>query len=1112
MCPYQKDLPQWLEGAIPEAQAAVIEAHLDHCLACTATIEKLVYLTPGEPASLPSQIGPYRLKKQLGSGSFGRVFLADHETLQCERAIKVLHPNYAADPRFQMRFEREARSAAKVEHDHIVRVHHFGVFPSNSPGSEQPQFVLEMEYVAGESLEDRLQREEHISPREAARIVCEVARGLAAAHARAIIHSDLKPSNILLEHGSRRAKITDFGVARILEEQLHEASPYGSTRAGGTPEYMSPEQYRDRGTVDVRSDIHSLGVVLYQLLTRQLPFGTRKLDGEATVRDRVLTADRTFPAQAQVPADLRAICLKCLHKDPAERYVTATALADDLQCFLHGLPTQARPLNPVARCWHWCRRNPGRSSAVAFTIAAVAIAIVIGVQYRIQQERERDHHRESLILGIQGDRLITHTTAGWFEKVWSRVREAAEIRKGGDLRNQAAATLIGIDARPFKSFDKFGASSVAFDAAGKRLLMGGMTWPNKRSEPARLWDRDTDQLIVSRHGGKGPVAFGADGTPLQLVVPREGTSLLLWDVAKQQTVQDLKFPAPDKPEPGSAPTVHALQLAADGSWVAASVALGAGKETLVVWDSVSGKLLHQWAVKSRALAFAPDASLLASGDQEGQITVWSLPKGQPVTSLKSGRAEIQSLAFGRDVRRRAAPPRAASGWLLAAGENGGTVTIWDLETNVPRTYCHGSHYHVYAMVFSPDGSTLASSGRQETKLWDIATGRLLFNLRASDFLTGLAFTADGRKLAVAGQGLGTATPSVTIWELEYGRGLQTLRGLVGQVEKVSFSPDGRMLAGLAQGSQVGIWDLSSGRLRHVFDAPKALWTDNASLAFSPDSHQFAYAGSGFSGGEAKLWDLTTGQELRSWKLPPGLQDHLGFHPSGKLLLFRIETQDGKQFPGAAADPREHPRICRIRDLLSAERSKPLAEIVDFTGGTVGARAPADASYFVVEGFHGDPRQWTRSIKAFDGLTGKEIWSLPSTLRSSAGSLHNIDPTGRFLVVVPRHYDDGPERGTLVEMPSGKLLGTLEDFASCLGPAVKYWGRTNHRGRPGLALFHRDDQAPLVRLGIDVQTTSENHTQFNATGSHVAWGNVDGTVSVCDIEEVRRRLAQLGLGW
>ena len=433
------------------------------------------------------------------------------------------------------------------------------------------------------------------------------------------------------------------------------------------------------------------------------------------------------------------------------------------------------------------------------------------------------------------------------------------------------------------------------------------------------------------------------------------------------------------------------------------------------------------------------------------------------------------------------------------------MTVWDVGTRQPRSFCHGSPFDVYDVAFSPDGATLASCGRGPVRLWDVATGRLLLEFNDRDFVLDLEFSPDGRRLAIGSVSIFTSGV-VSIWELEGGRGIQTLRGLTGQIAQAAFSPDGRLVAALSHDWQVGIWDVATTRLRHVLEVPQGLVADNAALAFSPDGRQFAFS----SGVEAKLWDVDSGRPRGTWPLPPGLNDTLAF-PSGKLLLFRTETRDAQSPPDSRTNPEEHPRVCRVRDLLGPDPLAPLVEITDYNWYAYDLLAPSDGSYFIAEGLSG-PGGKRRSMTVYEGLTGKPLMVIPSGRRpvSSVSSVLDLDPKG-ILLSVSQSVDD--ERCDLFEMPSGKRLGASEEAIRCLGPGGMLWagfGPTEHMGtRGGYSIHQGKDQ--LVVLGID--SSSGNHEPyFSPDGRHFAWCTADGTVFVSDLQEIRRRLKTIGLGW
>ena len=306
----------------------------------------------------------YQVLREVGSGVTGQVFAARDSRLGRIVALKVLRPYLVGHSVARARFEREARAIAAIKDPHIVAVFEVGL-PLGFP----PYMV--MEFVAGVSLATRLQRERVIPPREAARIGQQIGRGLEAAHQQGVVHRDVKSSNVLLDSATGRAKIVDFGLARLAEttEQLtHEGL------IAGTPAYMSPEQIRRPHAADGCSDVYSAGVILYEMLTGEQPFrGVLR-----RVLFQVLNDEPVAPRRLndRIPRDLETICLTAMSKEPAGRYATAAEFADDLQRWLDGQPIRARPIGPIGRAWRWCWRNP-KLAAINVIVASVLLAGLI---------------------------------------------------------------------------------------------------------------------------------------------------------------------------------------------------------------------------------------------------------------------------------------------------------------------------------------------------------------------------------------------------------------------------------------------------------------------------------------------------------------------------------------------------------------------------------------------------------------------------------------------------------------------------------------------------------------------------------------------------------------
>jgi predicted Ser/Thr protein kinase len=275
----------------------------------------------------------YEVGRLLGAGGMAEVFEGRDRLLARRVAIKVLQAQFARDPSFLIRFKREAQAAASLSHPNIV-----GVYDT---GTEDGTHFIVMEYVDGRTLKDVIRAEGPLYPERAAEICADVCSALAAAHARGLIHRDIKPGNVMLTPDGK-VKVMDFGIARATTSETITQT----AAVVGTAQYISPEQAQGQ-TVDYRSDLYSVGCCLYEMLTGTVPFTGAT---PVAIAYRHVREDPTPPRMlnADVPAPLEAICLKAMAKLPDNRYQTAAELHDDLERFIHGRPVQATPLMDAA--------------------------------------------------------------------------------------------------------------------------------------------------------------------------------------------------------------------------------------------------------------------------------------------------------------------------------------------------------------------------------------------------------------------------------------------------------------------------------------------------------------------------------------------------------------------------------------------------------------------------------------------------------------------------------------------------------------------------------------------------------------------------------------------
>ncbi len=397
-CLTPEELKAFNLGDLSEEALEDLGAHLESCPRCEAAARALDTVTDpvmsayrvsalaaplAEPYAPPEHVGGYEIIEELGRGGMGVVYKARHLKLQRIVALKMLLGGSFVTSEEQARFRIEAEAVARLRHPNIVQIYEVGEHEVDT-GSPRPYFTLE--FAAGGNLSSHLAGRPQ-TPRQAAAWLESMARAAHYAHQQGIVHRDLKPSNVLLTEAGE-PKLCDFGVAKLM------TGSDVKTRSGtllGTAEYMAPEQATEGEKVGPAADIYALGAIIYTMLTGRPPFqGSNTLHILEQVRSQEpVPLRRLVP---HLPRDLETICLKCLEKEPAQRYASAADLADDLQRFLLGEPICARPAPFWERGWKWSKRRPAVSGLLAAVVVLGALGVALmfglwrGAEARVEAE------------------------------------------------------------------------------------------------------------------------------------------------------------------------------------------------------------------------------------------------------------------------------------------------------------------------------------------------------------------------------------------------------------------------------------------------------------------------------------------------------------------------------------------------------------------------------------------------------------------------------------------------------------------------------------------------------------------------------------------------------
>ena len=714
------------------------------------------------------RLGDYRILREVGRGGMGVVYEAEQESLGRHVALKVLPSSALLNPTYLARFRREAQAAGRLHHTNIVPV--FGVGDCDGVHYYAMQFIqgegldkvladvrrLRRPPGAGEALPsegsvahtlltgqfappvaadpgkpnkhpDSSSLTSRLSPcgpeaeyfRGVARIGVQVADALAYAHRQGILHRDVKPSNLLLDLQGT-VWVADFGLAKAegTEELTHTGDIVGTIR------FMAPERFEGKSLP--QSDVYGLGLTLYELLTLRPAF-------DDTNKGRLIARVQHEPPRPpckldpRVPRDLETLVLKCLAKDPRERYATAEALAEDLRRFLADRPIHARRATAAEQAWRWCRRNPwlaGLSAAVLLLLLVVAVGSSV---FALRLQRELGYRRQA-----EGDALEKLFTAQVAEARARRYSGRSGQRFKSLEAIQEAVQLARRLRKPPETFDELRNEAIAALCLPD-IADGGPEW--KTACPASDMAFDpTGQGYVQVDEGHAYYCRLVDG--------------------KEQRLKEL----------------HVSGRALYGEWHSPDLrflALGSphiatkGYDWLKLWrcDGPQAKLvLEDREISESATAFRPDGRQLAVGHRDGTLTVYDTETGAVVRQWQVGvppfaamfhpRLPRLAVACGTELRLydvesgvllspRFTSPNGVSGvaWhpdgrRLAIDCFGKKIILWDSETGQQLTPpCEGLTRADLSLRFNAAGDRLLSTDWGGIlRVWDAGTGKQLFNM------------------------------------------------------------------------------------------------------------------------------------------------------------------------------------------------------------------------------------------------------------------------------------------------------------------------------------------------------------------------------------------------